>query len=79
MDSRSYSQIWQTDRPQDYVTPRGHITTNAMEGFHGLALMYRGKQTDLEHTHYTCKTDMVVCHKVDVCTNIIVSQQKMFL
>ena len=52
------------NKPQDYVTPSGRMTTNTVEGFHGLALMYRGKQTDLEHTHYTCKTDMAVCHKV---------------
>ena len=63
MGSRSYLQPWQKN-PQDYVTPSGRMTTNTVEGFHGLALMYRGKQTDLEHTHYTCKTDMAVCHKV---------------
>ena len=52
------------NRPQDYVTPNGRMTTNTVEGFHGLALMYRGKQIDLEHTHYTCKTNMAICHKV---------------
>ena len=66
-------------RPQDYVTPSGRMTTNAVEGFHGLALMYRGKQTDLEHTHYTCKTDMAVCHKVNVYTNTIIYHSKMLL
>ena len=40
------------------------MTTNTVEGFHGLALMYRDKRTDLEHTHYVCKTNMAVCHKV---------------
>ena len=27
-------------KPQDYITPTGRMTTNAVEGFHGLALMY---------------------------------------
>ena len=52
------------NKPQDYFTPSGRMTTNAVEGFHGLALMYRGKQTALEHIHYMCKTDMAVFHKV---------------
>lgn len=55
-------------RPQDYVTPSGRMTTNTVEGFHGLALMYRGKRTDLEHRHYTCKTNMAICHKVSQVT-----------
>lgn len=61
-------------RPQDYVSARGRLTTNAVEGFHGLALMYRDKRTDLGHTHYVCKTNMAICHKVNklealqVCT-----------
>ena len=25
-------------RPQEYVTPNGKVTTNSVEGFHGLAL-----------------------------------------
>ena len=50
--------------PQDYVSLGGRMTTNTVEGFHGLALMYRDKRTDLEHTHYVCKTNMAVCHKV---------------
>ena len=48
------------NRPQDYVTPNGRMTTNTVEGFHGLVLMYRGKQIDLEQTHYTCKTNMAI-------------------
>ena len=40
------------------------MTTNSVEGFHGLALVYRDKHTDLLHTHYVCKTNMAVCHKV---------------
>ena len=51
-------------RPQDYVSDLGRLTTNTVEGFHGLALLYRDKKTDLMHTHYVCKTNMAVCHKV---------------
>ena len=51
-------------RPQDYVSLGGRMTTNTVEGFHGLALMYRDKRTDLRHTHYVCKTNMAICHKV---------------
>lgn len=51
-------------RPQDYVSIHGRMTTNAVEGFHGLALMYRDKRTDLGHLHYVCKTNMAICHKV---------------
>ena len=53
--------------PQDYVSDRGRLTINTVEGFHGLALVYRDKQdkrADLDHTHYTCKTNMDICHKV---------------
>ena len=51
-------------RPQEYVTPEGRVTTNSIEGFLGLALKYRGKRIDLHHTHYTCKTNMAIYHKV---------------
>ena len=51
-------------QPQDYISARGRMTTNAVGGFHGLALMYRDKRTDLGHVHYVCKTNMAVCHKV---------------
>ena len=40
------------------------MTTNSVESFHGLALMYRDKRTDLGHTHFICKTNMAICHKV---------------
>ncbi len=53
-----------SSRPQDYISDRGRLTTNTVEGFHGLALMYRDKRTDLHHLHYTCKTNMAICHKV---------------
>ena len=50
-------------KPQEYITTTGKVTTNAVEGFHGLALKDRGKRIDLFTTHYCCKTNMVVCHK----------------
>ena len=42
------------------MSDHGRLTTNAVEGFHGLALVYRDKRTDLGHTHYTCKTNMAI-------------------
>ena len=51
-------------RAQEYITPEGRVTTNSVEGFHGLALKYRSKRVDLQHVHYTCKTNMAICHKV---------------
>ena len=51
------------DKAQEYITTTGKVTTNAIEGFHGLALKYRGKRIDLAHTHYCTKTNMAVCHK----------------
>ena len=53
-----------SQRPQDYVTTRGRMTTNAVEGLHGLALMYHDTRTDLGHEHSGCKTNMALCHKV---------------
>lgn len=55
--------VQMANRPQDYITPRGRTTTNSVEGFHGLSLMYRDKRTDLGHRHYICKTNMATCHK----------------
>ena len=54
--------------PQEYVTAEGRVTTNSIEAFHGLALKYHGKRIDLHHTHYTCKTNMAICHKVFIHT-----------
>ena len=51
--------------PQDYMSDHGRLTTNTVEGFHGLALVYRDKRTDLGHTHYICKINMAICHKVN--------------
>ena len=52
-------------RPQDYISNQGRTTTNVVEGFHaGLALIYRDKRTDLGSSHYKCKTNMSICHKV---------------
>ncbi len=62
--------------PQDYVSDHGRLTTNTVEGFHGLALVYRDKRTDLSHTHYVCKTNMAICHKVSWKKN---EQQKLIL
>ena len=55
--------ISMAEKPQEYITTTGKVTTNAVEGFHGLALKYRGKQIDILSTHYCCKTNMAVCHK----------------
>ena len=44
-------------RPQEYVTPNDKVTTNSIEGFHGLALKYCNKRTDLKYAHYYCKTN----------------------
>jgi len=52
-----------SERPQEYVTSKGKLTTNSIEGFHGLALKYRNKRTDLNTIHYCCKTNMAICHK----------------
>ena len=60
-------------RPQDNVTPQGRMMTNSVEGFHGLALVYRDKRTDLGHCHYVCKTNMAVCHKVCNYYSIIIA------
>ena len=54
------------DRPQDYVTEQGRVTTNSIEGFHGVALMYRDKRTDLGHTHYICKTNMSIHDFIEI-------------
>lgn len=62
-----------SERPQDYITPSGRMTTNTVEGFHGLTLMYRDKRTDFGHKHYVCKTNMGVCHKVHNLQNILSS------
>ena len=53
-------------KPHEYIIPEGRCTTNSIEGFHGLALKYRGKRVDLHHNHCTCKTNMAICHKVIV-------------
>jgi len=56
-------------KPHEYVTPEDRFTTNSIEGFHGLAFKYHGKRVDLHHSHCTCKTNMVICHKViNICT-----------
>ena len=49
--------------PQEYITTTGKVTTNAVEGFHGLALKYQGKRIHLLTIHYCCRTKMAVCVK----------------
>ena len=49
--------------PQDVSLGGRMMTTNAVEKFHGLALMYQDKRADLGHTH-VFKTNMAFCHKV---------------
>ena len=56
----SWSSLTMADKPQEYITPTGKVTTNSVEGFHGLALKYRGKRIDLGPAHYCCKTNMAV-------------------
>ena len=34
------------NKPQDYITPSGCMTTNTVKGFHGLALMYIQGEND---------------------------------
>jgi len=52
-----------SERPQEYVTSKGKLTTNSIKGFHGLALKYRNKKVDLNTIHYCCNTNMAICHK----------------
>ena len=51
------------DKPQEYITPTGKVTTNSVKGFHGLALKHHGKRIDLGPAHYCCKINVAVCHK----------------
>ena len=54
------------------------LTTNSVEEFHGLALLYRGKHTALDHIHYVCKTNMAIYHKVATTTPFKASDLHMF-
>ena len=42
------------------MSDHGMLTTNTVEGFYGLSLVYQDKWTDLGHTHYVCKTNMAI-------------------
>ena len=55
-------------RPQEYISLEGRVTDNIPEGYHGIALAYRGKRIDLGSVHYQCKTNMSIPHKVTVPT-----------
>ena len=65
VQSKAFEELLKSmaDKPREYITTTGKITTNSIEGFHSLALKYRGKRVDLGHTHYCTKTNMAVCHQ----------------
>ena len=46
------------ERPQDYGSDHGRLITNTVEGFHGLAMVNRGKRS----RDYVCKTNVAICH-----------------
>ena len=48
---------------EEYVKSKGKLTTNSIEGLHGLELKYQNKRTDLNTIHYCCKTNRATCHK----------------
>ena len=54
------------------------MTTNSIEGFHGLALKYHEKKVDLHHSHYTCKTNMAIWHKVMAYTSYYAKTAKLY-
>ena len=43
VQSKAFEELLKAmaDKPQEYITSTGKVTTNAIEGFHGLALKYR--------------------------------------
>ncbi|KAK3740422.1 hypothetical protein QZH41_013488 [Actinostola sp. cb2023] len=47
-------------RADEYITIEGRMTTNVVEGYHSIALMYREKRIDLGPVHYQCKTNMSI-------------------
>ena len=68
-------------KPQEYITAAGKVTTNAVEGFHGLALKYRGKRIGdfvifvhrgTVHWQYVSRGlvsyYLVLCVKYNICT-----------
>ena len=67
-----------SSHPQEYVTAEGQVATKSIEAFYGLALIYYGMRIDLHHTHYTCKTNMAICHKVFSYTVLIHSLSDIF-
>ena len=59
------------NKPQDYISTRGRTTTNAVEGFHGLALVYRDKRILTWVTHTTCARQIcqfATRYKLQFCT-----------
>lgn len=51
-------------KADEYISTDGRQTNNTPEGYHGIALSYRDKRIDLGSTHYQCKTNMSIRHKV---------------
>ena len=53
VQSKAFEELLKSmaDKPQEYITTTGKVTTNSIEGFHGLALKYQGKWVYLGHTH----------------------------
>ena len=48
----------------EYISTDGRQTNNTPEGYHGIALSYKDETIDLGSTHYQCKTNMSIPHKV---------------
>ena len=51
-------------RLQDYVSDRGRLTTNTVESFYGLALVYETSVLTSATLTIPAKTNMAICHKV---------------
>ena len=43
------------DWPQEYASLNSKVTTNSIEGFHGMALKYCSKRIDLKHVYIAAK------------------------
>lgn len=47
-----------------YISTDGRQTNNTPEGYHGIALSYSDIRIDFGSTHYQCKTNMSIPHKL---------------
>ena len=65
-------------KAEEYITPDSHVTNNVVEGYHGIVLAYRNKRIDLAATHYVCKTNMSIPHKVNShpCLQVVLNSFK---